>query len=63
MKNTLTVEEAIEREEIAESLASTYMSGFIPTDTELKRAVALGLNPSSIREAVDACYDPEEDTL
>ena len=60
---TLTVEEAVEREELAESLATTYMSGFAPEQVDISRAIELGLNPRTIQEAVDACYSPEEDTL
>lgn len=61
--NDMTVEQAIERDDLAESLATTYMSGFAPELADIARAIELGLNPQSIREAVDACYDPEEDTL
>jgi len=63
MKNSLTVDEAGEREDLAESLATTYMAGFAPELADIARAIELGLNPQAIREAVDACYDPEEDTL
>lgn len=60
---SLTVDEAIERDELAEKLATTYMSGFTPSVEDRDRAYALHLSPDRIREAVDACYDPEEDTL
>lgn len=58
----LTVEEAIEREELAEKIASTCMAGFSPSQEDQKRASALGLDVEAIREAVDVCY-AEEDSL
>jgi hypothetical protein len=61
--NKLTIEEAIEREELAEKIASMCMAGFSPSQEEHDRASALGLDVRAIREAVDACYDSEEDTL
>ena len=59
----LTVEEAIEREELAEKIASTCMAGFSPSQEDQERAGALGLDVAAIREAVDACYGSEEDSL
>jgi len=55
----LTTDEVEERDELAAAVAELFMSGFLPNETQVQRASALGLDLNAIREAVDACYEPE----
>ena len=57
----LTVDEVVERDELAAQVAERFMSGFPLTNEQVKRASELGLDPNAIREAVDVCYESGED--